>query len=41
MYYHVILFHGEQIEYFASHALKHNLHVQYFDVMNKIFGTKN
>lgn len=33
--------HSEQIEYFATHALKHNLPVQYFNVMNLIFGTEN
>ena len=33
--------HNEQIEYFASHALKHKFPIHYFSVMNKIFGTKN
>ena len=33
--------HIEYIEYFASYAIKHNLPVQYFNVMNMIFGTNN
>lgn len=33
--------HNEQIKYFASYALKHNLPAEYFNVMNLIFGTCN
>lgn len=33
--------HIEYIEYFASYAIKNNLPVQYFNVMNMIFGASN